>query len=505
MRYNANILSAIRTLTIEGLVGLREAKADLDPFQVNIVRKYMRAPAKYQKKYRTNDCSPAERRALDTYLSYLEGDELTQLHKFLEEQVKLLYGELKSNYVESVLRVSENMDRLGLLERYCDRHNSLMQRMGLSGLSYSYEKDEKGDTSVRSFFQRENIEKMDIYKLSMLNAFLINRYTKALEGINQTFFIVNELGLWTQIRAAKPNKDGKISIDIDEKNLEALYKKMNFLSVTLEELMDDCSGNSTDENTHNVTMENGVTRSYVKFDVNEKIKELEEILGGQYREYFGELLPESANNFGVDFDDYRVLRNAEMNTYRIKDFNMISALFNLYQVKGLSKNWGVIPEDRPIKDSNMILLSFDIEGFNMPVRLHIDKETIIEFLKSNQGTTKMPMYDGASDFTFYDKNLGTQILMPLFMKQKKALKEYNEKAAEGSQVKRFLNHVAFLKDDSKYPEHLKVDTVTKQNGKVFLRKGRPLRRFIDLETGEIFREEKDGSLTKIDSKVKVSD
>ena len=95
--------------------------------------------------------------------------------------------------------------------------------------------------------------------------------------------------------------------------------------------------------------------------------------------------------------------------------------------------------------------------------------------------------------------------MPLFMKQKKALKEYNEKAAEGSQVKRFLNHVAFLKDDSKYPEHLKVDTVTKQNGKVFLRKGRPLRRFIDLETGEIFREEKDGSLTKIDSKVKVSD
>lgn len=501
--YNVNILSAIRTLTIEGLVSLREAKADLSPSQVRIVKDYMKAPTKYQKQYREKDCSPAERKTLDTLLSYLEGDELTQLQRFLAEQEKLLYGELKSNYVESVLRVSENMDRLGLLERYCDRHNTFMRRMGLSGLSYRYEGDEKGDTSVKGFFQRTNIEKMDIYKLSMLNAFLINRYTKALEDINKTFFIVNELGLWSQIRTAVPSKDGKISIDIDEKSLEALYRKMNFLGVALEEVMNDYKGAYDEESKQNITMENGSTRSFVRVDVNDKIKELESELGVFYRQYFGEMLPESSNNFGADFDDYRILRNATLNTYRIKDFNMLSALFNLYQVKGLSKNWGVILEDRPIEDSNMILLSFDIEGFNMPIRLHIEKDMVMDFLKTNQETVKIPMYDGASDFTVFDKNVGTQILMPLFMKQKKALKEYNEKAPVGSPLKRFLNHIAFLKDDSRYPEHLKVDTVVKQGKKVCLRKGKPLRRFIDLETGEMFREEKDGSFTKLDPKERV--
>lgn len=504
MSYSPNILSAIRTLTMEGLVGMREMKARITPQQRSILEDYVKAPPKVQKRYR-EECSISQLRVIDYYASYVQGDELSQLRTFLQEEVELLYKELKSNYVESVVRVSESMDRVGLLEKYCDMYYKAMVRLGLSGLSYNYEGDEKGNMSVKTFFKRENIEKMDIYKLSMLNTFLINRYTKALEDMNKTFFIVNELGLWSQIRSAVPERDGKISIDIDERELEALYRKMNFLDAALEEVMAYCKENTNPDDTQNVTMENGSIRSFIKFDINDKIDELEAILGDEYRAFFGGYLPESSNSFGVDFDEYRLLRNAIVNTYRIKDYNMLATLFNLYQVKGLSKNWGVMPENRSIADSDKILLGFDIEGFNMPIRLHIDKKLVIEFLQSNQGTNRMPMYEGSSDFMMLDRNIGTHILMPLGMKQKKSLKsyfDYHSKIA-GSPVRNFLEHLVFLKDNSKYPEHLKIDTVVKKGSKVVLQKGRPLRKFVDLSTGEIFREEKDGSFTKLDPKERV--
>lgn len=504
MTYSPNILSSIRTLTIEALVAMREMKGIISPEQRSIIEGYVKASPKEQRKYREN-CSMAQLRILDYYASYVQGDELSQLKAFLTEEEEVLGKELKSNYVESIVRVSENMDRVGLLEKYCTEHRKAMERIGLSGLSYNYEGDEKGNISVKSFFQRENIEKMDTYKLSMLNAFLINRYTKVLEDLNKTFFIVNELGLWSQIKIAMPGKDGKISIDVDESNLETLYRKMNFLDVVLEDVMAYCKETSSSEDTQNITMENGSIRGFIKVNVNDKIDELEEEIGSEYRVFFGSALSDSSNNFGVDFDEYRLLRNAIVNTYRIKDFNMLAVLFNLYQVKGLSKNWGVMPEERPIADSQKILLGFDIEGFNMPIRLHIDKSMVIDFLKANQGTTKMPVYEGTSDFMSSDRNIGTQLLMPLGMKQKKSLKsyyEYHSKCA-GSNVRNLLEHIVFLKDGGKYPEHLKADIVVQKGSRVMLQRGRPLRKFVDLPTGEIFIEQKDGSLKKADPKERV--
>ncbi len=501
MTYSPNILSSIRTLTIEALVAMREMKDRISPEQRSMIEGYAKASPKEQKRYRET-FSMAQLRVLDYYAFYLQGDELSQLKTFLSEEVDVLGKELKSNYVESIVRVSENMDRVGLLERYCTEHRKAMERIGLSGLSYNYEGDEKGNISVKSFFQRQNIEKMDIYKLSMLNAFLINRYTKALEDLNKTFFIVSELGLWPQIKSAVPSQNGKISVDIEESELETLYRKMNFLDVVLEDVMAYCKENSSSDDAQNITMENGSIRGFIKVNVNDKIDELEDEIGSDYRAFFGNSLPDSSNNFGVDFDEYRLLRNAIVNTYRIKDFNMLSALFNLYQVKGLSKNWGVMPEGRPIEESQKILLGFDIEGFNMPIRLHIDKSMVIDFLQANQGTTKMPVYEGTSDFTTSDRNIGTQILMPLGMKQKKSLKTYYEyhSKAPYSNVRNFLEHIVFLKDSGKYPEHLKADIVVQKGSRVMLQRGRPLRKFVDLPTGDIFVEQKDGSFKKADPK-----
>lgn len=490
--YSSNILSSIRQLTIEGLVVLRKAQSQLDPEQVRIVRDYMSRSKKEQRVLRGKFCDSAQKRVLDSYLDYLEGDEFTQLYKFLQAQSKLMYTDLKSNFVESILRVTEKMDEFGLLEQYTQKHLAYMRRIGLSGLAYEYDTDEAGSTSVKSFFTKKNVEKLDIYQLGMLNAFLINRYTKELQKLNKTFFIVSELGLWSQIKSATPAPNGRISIDIDEKELEALYRKMNFLEVALGDLMEECQADRESGEEHNITTENGTVRTFVKMQVSDRIDDMECDIGDLYREYFGRILPESSNYFGRDFDNYRVLQNAIMNTYRIKDYNMITALFNAYQVKCLSKNWGFIPEDRSVVDSSKILLGFDIEGFNMPIKLHIDKSLVLDFLRANQGDTKIPIYEGDSDYTVLGQRLGTQILMPLFMKQKKALKMYEETVQDYNRP--LIEHTKFLKDSGKYPDHLKVDKVEKKGKNTRIIRVRPPRKFIDLETGEQFIEEKDGSL-----------
>ena len=61
----------------------------------------------------------------------------------------------------------------------------------------------------------------------------------------------------------------------------------------------------------------------------------------------------------------------------------------------------------------------------------------------------------------------------------------------------------FLKDSGKYPEHLKADIVVQKGSRVMLQRGRPLRKFVDLPTGDIFVEQKDGSFKKADPKERV--
>src|SRR5699024_9332964 len=115
--------------------------------------------------------------------------------------------------------------KFGLLDKYCKDQERFLTRLGMKELKYPLndEQNDNGSITVENLFTEETLDKLDTNRLGVLTAFWVNRYTKELEKMNQAFFLVSSLNLWHTIKDAKQDeRTGKISIDIDEKELEAI-------------------------------------------------------------------------------------------------------------------------------------------------------------------------------------------------------------------------------------------------------------------------------------------
>ena len=498
--YSSNKLSSARSLVLQGLV---EVRAQQDVFSEEMKKNYrlfFKASKKFQQDYKRT-LNSEERRQLEVLRDLFEGDEYTQLSVFFKQAESTLEKDLKEDYIASILFLGERLKEFNLLEKYHDIQGKMYRALGITELEYPLTGKNDNTISIESLFTREVLEKFDIERLSMLSAFWMNRFTKELDALNKSLCIVNELDLWHQVRTAKPKADtGMISVDVDKEKLKYVYRKIHFLqeaSIVMLESFDVDSGKHKDEIIDGFTSKKVIR----KVDPTSVLKAMDSTMGADYREYFSELLPEESHHFLDEFDCYRVIENAIHNTYRFKDFNMLAILSNLYQ-NNSSKNWGVILEEgKEIDKQDMILIGIDIEGFNMPVRLHIEKEMVLDFLKANQGTTLIPVYEGDRDFQSKSlgRNISTPALMPLCKKQREGIDKLMTKSAGSPSTKDFIEHIAFLADSTKYPEHLKEEVRVRKKGKSKLIKRRPARRFVDLTQGKLYRESQIG-LQEIEDK-----
>ena len=106
------------------------------------------------------------------------------------------------------------------------------------------------------------------------------------------------------------------------------------------------------------------------------------------------------------------------------------------------KNWGIISDT--LEDSRVIL-GFDFEGWNMPLTVHIDTESLKCFFKYIHKQGKIRRYIGDNDWYINGKRWTTSIFMPV--KYPSTLKAENEKLAE---------HLKFL-TTGKWPTKLKEE------------------------------------------------
>lgn len=447
----------------------------------------------------------ATRRYIDDLKDYFDGTEFTQLHTFLKKQLPDFEAGLKESYIKSLTFLGVQFKRFGLLEKYCKDQNRFLDKLNMKELGYplNAEQNTNGSITVEELFSKETLDKMSINQLSMLNSFWMNRYTKELESMNQSFFIVTALNLWSDIKNAPINsEDGRISININEQELENIYKKMYFLHETSQIMLEHFNKNLAENKDKEsvVVGENGNTARVI--ETAEFENELDKAISEDYSEYFGKLNPKFTNDFLKDFGTYRIIDNSMHNAYRLKDMNMIAILSNL-QKRNFSKNWGVVLEDgKDIETSKKVLLGIDFEGFNMPVRLHIDKSVIEEFFKANQDTTIVPVYEGETDFRNQGKVVSTQILMPLSKPQKIGLKQIEERQKIDSPTKNLVEHLRFLENSQEYPEHLKEERVVRKKGKAKIVRKPPEKRYVDLVTGKLYNKTKDGELLEIENKAK---
>ena len=359
----------------------------------------------------------------------------------------------KKNNIKLLLFVKNFFDDYNLLNDLVNSHNIQQNRLWLEGLCYNmdYSEDHPNDLGVNNILSEKNLEKMSNDELAVLNMFWQNKYAKKLADLNIGFFLLQQLN----INGIKTEPSDNLI-----KNLLTKYKFLESLSYKIYNSL--------------------VKKDSDSIDIEDYIKNL----SYDYKKCFSEIMPNMKHDIRTDLNQCLNRNLALKNTYAIKSNLLCSSILNFSNNKKI-KNWGYI-NDNGKTDSNtiqeqspFILIGIDYPGLNKPVKIHVERELLADCMLNANSTTIIPIYEGNEDYDNNFEQLRTHIVLPFEESHKDFLRNANLNS-ENFNTK-ILRHTAFLKDQDKFPEHLKV---TDKRGKKTRK-----RKYIDLFSGKTFVKE----------------
>ena len=410
---------------------------------------------------------------------YLEDDECKSLKLLLNKKIKDFEKDLKEKHKKSIKQILSKLNEMGVLDKYMLSHNKLYSdELGFPELNITPEE-------FKEAYSDEILNNLDITTLSSLDSFWINRYTKEISNFNLTYFLASDLNLWSDIKNAQINeKNNKLEINIPKKVLEAELEKMSFLENVYNNYLDET----------NVQIQKTSNKNVVVADIAPVLRKINQDINSDYKTYFSRVndgaISNSKNDFLEDFLLFYKELNVKKFSYQLKDYIMISQLSKMFNIKKSSKNWGITYEkNKNGFKQNMMLLSIDIVGVNMPQRLHISKYCLEDFLRANQNSSRIPIYQGEGDF-YRNKslNISTPIMLPLLPKRKKIIRELSNKIDENHPNYKFIQHLNFLAGEA-LPMHLKSSEPNSN-------KKRLIQKLYDLLDGKIYKQNADRTYTE---------
>ena len=410
---------------------------------------------------------------------YLEDDECKSLKLLLNKKIKDFEKDLKEKHKKSIKQILSKLNEMGVLDKYMLSHNKLYSdELGFPELNITPEE-------FKEAYSDEILNNLDITTVSSLDSFWINRYTKEISNFNLTYFLASDLNLWSDIKNAQINeKNNKLEINIPKKVLEAELEKMSFLENVYNNYIDET----------NVQIQKTSNKNVVVADIAPVLGKINQDINSDYKTYFSRVndgaISNSKNDFLEDFLLFYKELNVKKFSYQLKDNIMISQLSKMFNIKKSSKNWGITYEkNKNGFQKNMMLLSIDIVGINMPQRLHISKYCLEDFLRANQNSSRIPIYQGEGDF-YRNKslNISTPIMLPLLPKRKKIIRELSTKIDENHPNYKFIQHLNFLAGGA-LPMHLKSSEPNSN-------KKRLIQKLYDLLDGKIYKQNADRTYTE---------
>lgn len=417
-------------------------------------------------------------RNIGKFVGYEKGNFI----EFFKEQKSNIEKNTREAYIQSIIVLINILDQLKLLAKYQREYKQELNKMDLGELAYEINGQGK-ELGMKELFSEENLKKLPIKTLMAQSAFWSNRLTKEIERMNNAKFICKDLDLINKIvkfRIEKTNgKEELISEDVIEKELE----KIAFLNIVIEKII-----NQVEEDIKNTGIDGEV-------DIESYIRKISADYQEEYLKHFNKKLPMCNNIIGNDIEQFIVAKNMINNLYKGK-----SAInFALLEEALLNEkilNWGYIEEE---KDEKFVLLGFDIEKLSGPLFLHIPLKEIEEFLERNRLESKIPIYQGENDFKINGKTITRKLLMPIDNGKIKKLEEFKINQTEERDKFNFIEHCKYIVsgDTQKYPKHLKkikyIGKGKKQKQKLVIEK-----EYINLETKEKYKKDKDGNFEKIE-------
>lgn len=335
---------------------------------------------------------------------------------------------LKEETINSITRNIEFIDKYSFLQNSVNFYNQTFKSIYMNGYEFSYDE-------IKQMLSESELKKLNTEQLIAVNAFWINRVSKVINQIQKGIYILSHPELYE----SKKDKDGRVEIKISEENLSGVDIKMNLLQKISFDIFKEHEGSQS--------------------DLDEAIKETDRNYGKDYRDSLDKLLIYSKNDLEKDFEEGLLFQNIAYNLYKIKSENMQALLMGLLNDESRSiSNYGYIDDftGKNIKERKYILLGFDVNGMNMPLRLHTPKEMILDVLNGVQkGNTKLREYKGDNDFKFGDgKVISTIIYLPLSDEKKKILSDNEKRSNPKDKYMKTIQHLNYIGGNGRMPKYL---------------------------------------------------
>ena len=421
---------------------------------------YKNASNKEKREIESN-LSNEERKVLEVLVNTTTEDEVTNIRNLIIALLPDIEGEIKKDLINSMKSMGRFFEQFNFVERYKSLNSSKLKGMGLSELEQPLYKDRFGkkEVELNQLFSEEVLEQYSVEDLLVLNAFWQNRFAKETERINNAIFALVELGI---LENGDKTSYTNWEMELIETKTELLKGISAIVSTILNKKNEKKNSKGEYENE--------------TIDVRKEVEAVLDPFQKRYDDYIYEKTGKTDNNLSNDYINYSLLYNQLENAYKCKNSTMMNILSMIYDDKSKT-NWGYIADEmsRLKNDSKFLLIGIDYEGMNMPVRLHIERSLIKNFLKCRGEKMELPVYEGAEDFTHNGNVIPTQILMPASNKYKKCINECLKKRNLPEDQEKMLYHLRYIKDHDKYPEHLK---------------NRP-EKIINIQTGEIREKNKE--------------
>lgn len=404
---------------------------------------------------------------------------------------------IRENQINSLKFLHDTLNMFGNINAYLNLYNANKVKFGFSDLNYELDNTESSkDISITQAFSEDFLNSLSINELCFFNTFWCNRFAKECSQLHTAFCAINSLNLWDHIL------NGKTKFNISDEILTAVIRKDNFLTNILSDSFDLHQNNIYSSELKNG--ENAYDTVNLKKDYTPYYKKLHTKLQDEYSAFFSNSsLPN--NSFLYDANFAAPFVNLERYVYRKKETTLEPLIKELLD-NNHCKNWGIVREelvngsyvDALSLNKPLVLFACDIEGFNMPFRFHISKDSLMDLTKLANGDYLIPEYQGHNDFISFntDENrleaIPTNIMMPINKSHRAIISEHSNTDEKN---KNFWEHIYFLMN-GKFPKHL---TVTKKKGKKDLQATRLPIHYTDLSTGKSFVKIKDKYIEVDDS------
>lgn len=442
----------------------------------------------FEFKYRVNDEVErnGERSAAKFCVNFLQG----KFEDYIKEEL-----------IANITTVICKLDEIASLDQFIAKQNKSFRLYHLDQLQIE-KKSKIGEEGLYAKYSKDNLYKMSVDKLTVLDAFWTNRYIKEISRINDASFAIKDFDLINIIRNTPRDENGDVIINFSENEKRFLCSKNAIITNIVKRIFADIRDNAELEELESIKMGNNKAYS---FQVDRQLGALKLQIGKKYDDYFKNLLPNSNNDILSDIERCQKTQNVISNLYVLKDSQVLTVLENLYVSSSMSDNWGIMFEDmnQDISKVRKVLLGVDIEGFNMPLRLHVNKNDLIDFLKTKNGNSIMRVYDGSDDYIIDNRLLSTNVLFPFSKKQVAYLKSNSPKGTY--YTPNYIEHLNYLANNRNYPEHLKevktIERIEKKKNKKHKihveTRVRPNVRYVDLESGIVYNKGIDDTYKEI--------